>query len=93
MGDPMAFHQCPVCKKPMKRVETEHYGHGWVFDCKCLDLVPATREDLDFVYEWRNAGDCEPGPYTPKVDAAMSRVLDSAELFLTENDAAGDAPR
>lgn len=34
---PMAFHLCPVCKKPMKRVETDHYGPGWVFDCKCLD--------------------------------------------------------
>jgi endogenous inhibitor of DNA gyrase (YacG/DUF329 family) len=33
----MAYHQCPICKKPMKRVETENYGPGWVFDCKCLD--------------------------------------------------------
>lgn len=31
------YHRCPVCKKPMKRVETEHYGPGWSFDCKCLD--------------------------------------------------------
>lgn len=39
MADPMAYHQCPVCKKPMKRVETDHYGPGWVLDCKCLDAV------------------------------------------------------
>lgn len=35
--DPMSYHRCPVCKKPMQRVETEHYGPGWVFVCKCLD--------------------------------------------------------
>jgi hypothetical protein len=40
MDDPMAYHQCLVCKKPMKRVETANYGPGWVFDCKCLDAVP-----------------------------------------------------
>lgn len=38
MGDPMAYHQCPVCKKPMRRVE--NYGPSWSFDCKCLDGVP-----------------------------------------------------
>jgi hypothetical protein len=35
--EPMAYHRCPVCKMPMKRVETENHGGGWVFDCKCLD--------------------------------------------------------
>lgn len=39
MADPMSYHLCPVCKKPMKRVETENYGPGWVFDCKCLDAA------------------------------------------------------
>lgn len=47
------------------------------------DLVPATREDLDTVYEWRNAGNGSPGFYTYKVDIALSRVIDSAELLLT----------
>ena len=36
MIDPMQYHSCPVCKKPMKRVET-YYGPGWHYDCKCLD--------------------------------------------------------
>lgn len=53
------------------------------------DLVPATREDLDTVYEWRNAGDGHPGFYTSKVDKALSRVLDSAELLLTSNNPEG----
>jgi len=39
--DRMAYHLCPVCKKPMKRVETENHGPGWVLDCKCLDAKPA----------------------------------------------------
>jgi hypothetical protein len=53
------------------------------------DLVAATREDLDVIYEWLNQGEAWPGPYTPKVDRAMSRILDSAELYL-QNTSAGE---
>jgi hypothetical protein len=35
--EPMAYHRCPVCKKPMLREMDDHYGPGWVFDCDCLD--------------------------------------------------------
>lgn len=45
--DPMQYHLCPVCKKPMKQVKTDNYGWGWVFDCKCLDGVPPNSGEVE----------------------------------------------
>lgn len=33
----MAYHRCPVCQVPLKRVQTDYGPRGWVLDCKCLD--------------------------------------------------------
>jgi hypothetical protein len=49
------------------------------------DRVPATAEDIEAVCAWMNGGESTPGPYTQVVDAALCRVLDSAELYLANS--------
>ena len=49
------------------------------------EMRPATQEDLEIVYAWMNGGEFTPGLWTPAVDAAMHRVLDSAELLIQQS--------